>query len=174
MKFEDRVKIFEENFKETQHIGETKGKSYAGHAVTADTLSNFKRAAEKAGITKYRAWSVFVNKHLDAIDNSIKNIQPDDTIGIPIEVSEGLHSRIIDSIVFLNLLDCMIIEDINSLKADLVDKYKSLHFKKDFKSFSEENIKEVLLQFFQGGIDLSKSEINDKIEIILNMLKPWK
>jgi hypothetical protein len=80
-----------------------KGAAYAGNG---DVFDNFKRNAERVGVTKYQIWLVYFNKHIDAITNAIKE-NPES----PVEKSEGMTGRIDDAINYLRLLGGMLEED---------------------------------------------------------------
>ncbi len=84
-------------------MGDTKNKSYAGQG---DTLANFKRNAEALGLTKYQIWLVYFNKHIDSVNNAIK-----DNPSNPVDASESLTGRIIDIIVYSAILYCLLYED---------------------------------------------------------------
>lgn len=87
------------------YIKDSKGKAYSGDV---DVFANFKRNAEKAGLTKYQIWLVYFNKHIDAITNSIKD-NPDN----PVDETESMQGRIDDAINYLELLEGMLEEDNN-------------------------------------------------------------
>lgn len=80
-----------------------KGKDYAGNE---DVLANFKRNAERLGLTKYQVWLVYFMKHIDAISNAIKS-----NPNIPDFASESSSERIHDARIYLGLLACLIEED---------------------------------------------------------------
>lgn len=84
---------------------QAKGAAYSG---ADDCFANFKRNAEKLGLSKYQIWAVYCGKHLDSIFNSIKN-DPNH----PVDKSEGLQGRIDDAINYLELLSGMLSEDEN-------------------------------------------------------------
>lgn len=83
----------------------TKGQAYSGDA---DAFANFKRNAEKLGLSRYQIWAVYCGKHLDAIFGSIKR-DPNS----PVDKSEGLQGRIDDAINYLDLLSGMVHESPN-------------------------------------------------------------
>ena len=70
-----------------------------------DVLSNFKTNGEALGLSPFQIWAVYFNKHVDSINNAIKN-NPNK----PIDPSETLRSRIIDARNYLSILDSMLIE----------------------------------------------------------------
>ena len=100
---EERLKHAKYVFDTCTNLLTIKGKSYGG---LEDVLSNFKRNGERISLTKYQVWSVYFNKHIDSINNAIK-YDPKN----PIDTSEGLENRIFDSITYLVLLYCLLIED---------------------------------------------------------------
>jgi hypothetical protein len=102
--------------KELAKVHHAKSTDYAGKE---DVLANFKRIAEKTGLTKYQVWSVYFNKHIEAICNSIKHNSDE-----PQVESEPLEERVVDAIVYLKLFHFMRVEDKakrqkKKLKADL-------------------------------------------------------
>lgn len=80
-----------------------KGEAYSGQD---DCFDNFKRNAEKLGLTKYQIWAVYCGKHLDSIFNAIKSNPTH-----PIDKSEGLQGRVNDAINYLRLFSGMLAED---------------------------------------------------------------
>jgi hypothetical protein len=113
MTIEKRLEITEELFKRVKDLAKTKGKAYSG---TEDTLSNFKRSAERTGATKFQVILIYMDKHYDSIMNAIK-AHPDN----PIEQTEGMHSRILDLINYLTILACMLEEEQKDQNSDLQD-----------------------------------------------------
>lgn len=103
MTLEKRKEIIEQMIKSETEIFLAKGKSYAGNG---DTLANFKRNAERLGLTKYQIWGVYFNKHIDSINNAIS-----DNPNEPRDNSEGLQGRIADARNYLAILLCLLIED---------------------------------------------------------------
>lgn len=85
-----------------ESISDAKGRSYAG---TDDVLGNFKRNAERLGMTPFQIWAVYFNKHIDSINNAI-GANP----SAPIDYSEGLEGRILDARTYLGLLLCLLKE----------------------------------------------------------------
>jgi len=90
-------------FSQVKDMAISKGKDYSSKE---DSLANFKRNAERLGLTKYQVWLVYFNKHIDAINNSIR-YNPD----APEVSSEPLEERIIDAITYLTLFKCLLEED---------------------------------------------------------------
>lgn len=81
----------------------TKGAAYSGDI---DANSNFKRNAERLGMTKYQVLMVYMNKHFDGINNAIR-ANPE----YPEEKTEGMKGRILDAINYLCILHTLIEED---------------------------------------------------------------
>lgn len=94
----DRKKSTEQIFKECFEVMESKGVDYASKE---DSLANFKRNAIALGLTKYQIMMVYLNKHLDAINNAVK-YHPDSPRTET--VSESLRGRIIDAINYMTIL----------------------------------------------------------------------
>jgi hypothetical protein len=82
-----------------------KGESYSG---SGDAFANFKRNAERLGMSKYQIWAVYCAKHLDSIFNAIKRAP---TYPMDTSEAEGLQGRIDDAINYLELLSGMLHED---------------------------------------------------------------
>ena len=78
----------------------SKGDAYSGDG---DVLSNFKRNAERLGLTPFQIWHVYCAKHEDTISNAIK-----DNPEFPHDKTEGLRGRIIDVITYHALLWCLL------------------------------------------------------------------
>lgn len=103
MLIDERQKLTSKLFEQAMSMGDKKNKSYADRA---DTLANFKRIAERLGLTKYQVWATYCNKHIDSINNAIKD-NPD----LPTDASESMQGRIIDVIVYSAILYCLLYED---------------------------------------------------------------
>lgn len=108
MEIAQREQIQKELFAECIGVATAKGKDYSGET---DSLSNFKRNAEKLGLTKYQVWAVYCGKHLDSIFNSIKS-SPEN----PQVESEPLRERIKDAINYLTILEALRLEDLENVK----------------------------------------------------------
>lgn len=104
MKHEIRLTLIDTLNAEVRQVLNEKSLAYAGDG--GDTLANFKRNAERLGLTKYQIWGVYFNKHIDSINNAIMQ-HPDG----PIDRSEGLKSRIIDVKNYIDILYCLLAED---------------------------------------------------------------
>ena len=96
MTFDEQHLIAKSIMDDAYKVLESKGKDYAG---LGDSLANFKRNAERQGLTKYQIWNVYFNKQFDAINNAIK-ANPSN----PQVESEPIRSRVIDIINYLILL----------------------------------------------------------------------
>jgi hypothetical protein len=103
MTITERDKHTEDLFSECLSILHGKGTAYSG---TEDANSNFKRNAERLGATKYQVLMIYLNKHYDGIMNAIRK-QP----AAPVETTEGMHGRIVDTINYLVILDSLLKED---------------------------------------------------------------
>lgn len=105
MKTEAREELIRALEKQESAARLSKGAAYSS---ADDCLSNFKRNAERLSLTKYQIWAVYFMKHIDAILNAI-SANP----VAPEERSEGMCGRIMDARVYLELLYCMLHEDIS-------------------------------------------------------------
>lgn len=103
MTLDERKKVADDIFRECQEVAVKKGKDYAGEE---DALDNFKRNAEKLGLTKYQVWAVYAGKHIDSIFNSIK-YSPD----YPQVESEPMRERVKDVIVYMTILQALMEEN---------------------------------------------------------------
>lgn len=104
MHIDERTKVVGELLNEAIETAYNKGKAYSG---SEDSLDNFKRNAKNLGLTKYQVLSVYMNKHIDSINNAIKE-HPD----FPEDATEGMRGRIIDAINYLTILWSLIQEDL--------------------------------------------------------------
>jgi len=97
---EERNQLADKVFNECKVILAKKGADYAGDD---DALHNFKTLAERLGMTKYQVWAIYFNKHIEAVNNSIKH-NPE----APERQAESLDESIKDiinySIIFKALL----------------------------------------------------------------------
>lgn len=71
----------------------TKGREYSSDA---DRLSNFKEVASDCGVTPEQALYVFLNKHMRAIAQYCRTGS--------VKSEEGIEGRVIDAILYLELL----------------------------------------------------------------------
>lgn len=79
----------------------TKGKEYANSDV--DRLANFKEVAKEIGITPKQVLLVYLKKHMRSIESYVKN---DRTYS-----NEKIEGRIIDAILYLELLAALIADE---------------------------------------------------------------
>lgn len=99
----DRRKVLAERlFYEVLQTIENKQKDYAS---TADALANFKRNADRLGMTPFQIWEGYFNKHVDSINNAIAKNPKD-----PQCITEPIRGRVIDCIAYLHILDCLVSE----------------------------------------------------------------
>jgi len=105
MKPEDREEIVKILHEIEVELRVGKANAYAGK-TNNDTLGNFKRNAERWGMTKYQTWGIYFGKHIDTIEQAIKE-NPE----TPTDPTEGLLGRINDARVYLEILACMLTED---------------------------------------------------------------
>lgn len=103
MRIETRNALLKALQKFESRIADEKGKAYSGDT---DANSNFKRNADRLGLTKYQIWGVYFNKHIDSINNAIK-ADPE----TPNDETEGLFGRIVDARNYLGILCSMLVED---------------------------------------------------------------
>jgi len=103
MTVERRIDIANSLMDDELELLRVKGKAYAG---TGDSLANFKRNAERLGLTPYQIWAVYFNKHIDSINNAIQQNPV-----FPVDESEGLRGRIADARTYLSILMCLLTED---------------------------------------------------------------
>lgn len=87
-------------------ISETKGKEYANS--DSDRLANFKRTAEKCGVSPLTVLNVFLTKHMDSLDSYVRQGRTFST--------ESIESRIVDAITYLTLFYGLVIDKEEMLK----------------------------------------------------------
>jgi len=85
--------VADELMRLAREIETAKRPGYTGGSV--DVLANFKRVAERAGISTEQAWLVYFLKHIDAITTIMA--KPD------LPVSEAPPGRFADAINYLRL-----------------------------------------------------------------------
>jgi len=115
MNIQDFNTTLEDLLKECRHLLETKGADYSGKE---DRFENFKKLADRLGMTKYQVWAVYFGKHIDGLFNAIKN-NPD----APKTNSEAIATRIQDAICYLALFNGMLEEDIPVFYSGASTKY---------------------------------------------------
>jgi len=103
MTIEQRQEIVQGLYEEANQIMLAKGKSYAGTGL--DSLANFKRNAERLGLSPFQIWAVYFNKHIDSINSAIQG-----NPNAPIDFSESLRGRILDVINYATILECLLNE----------------------------------------------------------------
>lgn len=92
-------KLMDREWAEIKQINATKGKDYAGDD---DALSNFKRQADRLGLSPEQVWAVYFSKHVDAVMSYCKNGQVE---------SEPIEGRLHDIIVYSFLMLGLVEED---------------------------------------------------------------
>lgn len=102
MNLELREEIVHDLRRAEDRIRLSKGKAYSGNE---DTLANFKRNADRLGMSPFQVWAVYFNKHIDSINTAISR-NPD----YPIDSTEGLDGRIMDARIYLEILKCLLYE----------------------------------------------------------------
>lgn len=105
MTVDNANKLTDELLAECKNILKVKGADYSSDT---DVHANFIRNATRLGLTKYQVWALYFNKHVDAINNSIKR----NAVSPQVE-SEPLRGRIVDCINYLIRFDSMLEEDKN-------------------------------------------------------------
>lgn len=80
-------------------LGTTKGREYANSDI--DRFANFKDIGQDLGVTPEIVLWIYIKKHIRALDTWMK------TKG---EVSESIHSRIMDIMTYCSLLDGLLSE----------------------------------------------------------------
>lgn len=103
MTIEQRQEIVQGLYEEANQVMLAKGKSYAGTGL--DSLANFKRNAERLGLSPFQIWAVYFNKHIDSINSAIQG-----NPNAPIDFSESLRGRILDVINYATILECLLNE----------------------------------------------------------------
>jgi hypothetical protein len=107
MTFPEFDALCDSNLQEVLQMRNTKGKEYAR---SADRLANFKRIADEMGITPAQVAWVYLAKHLDGIKYRIQNGAT--------ESNETTHSRIIDALTYLLLIDGLLVEELEEESKD--------------------------------------------------------
>ena len=86
-----------------QALSSLKGGEYAGDS---DRLANFRRNAAQTGTSMELVWSIYYNKHHDALMQFIRDLQQ----GKERTRAEPLSGRVDDMIVYLLLFKAMLLE----------------------------------------------------------------
>lgn len=98
--------LVERTISAIRELSTIKGGEYSGDD---DRLANFRRNAEKCGVEMTTIWSVYLNKHLDAIQQWVKDCQTGKTR----PRSESISGRMDDAIVYL-ILGKAIVEEMSA------------------------------------------------------------
>ena len=85
------------------HLSVLKGGEYAGDT---DRLANFRRNAAQTHVPMEVVWSIYYNKHHDAVMQYVQDIQD----GVVRDRAEPLSGRVDDMIVYLILLKAILAE----------------------------------------------------------------
>lgn len=83
-------------FVDLRRITSSKGVEYAND--TTDQLANFKRLAVQLGLLPEQVALVYLTKHLDSIQHAVRTGKV---------LSEPLHGRCLDAVLYLILLDAI-------------------------------------------------------------------
>jgi len=103
MTHEELIEVFEKIQKDAVETLKIKNRAYASNG---DALANYKEASRFLGCSKYETWGNYFFKHVSSIFKAIR-----DNPESPVDMSEGLRSRIIDAITYLGMLEAMLVED---------------------------------------------------------------
>jgi hypothetical protein len=95
--------LVKETLKKILELGVKKGGEYAGDE---DRLANFRRNAERWGMTMEQCWGVYVSKHYDAVQQYVQDLARGKTR----ERMEPLSGRVDDIIVYMLLFKAMLDE----------------------------------------------------------------
>lgn len=93
-----------ETFQTIINLGKLKGGEYAANT---DRLDNFRRHGTRLNLPMEVIWSVYVGKHLDAINTYINDLQTNNTKRTRLETLSG---RVDDIIVYMLLFKAMLEE----------------------------------------------------------------
>ncbi len=99
MKTYDFISMKRDLLEYADDVANTKRVEYTG--ASQDVLMNFKRIANRLGLSPLQVWSVYFNKHVDSVNTYIKGVD---------EVSEPMESRFADMLNYLFLGMALIIE----------------------------------------------------------------
>lgn len=93
-------------FKDIKGLSDGKGREYAGEDnVDHNELANFDRLAAKLSLSPEKVLWVYLTKHLDAIENHIRELDKPVTK----VASEPIEGRIDDAILYLLLAKAMVV-----------------------------------------------------------------
>lgn len=107
---EKYAKLVEETVGKIKELSSLKGGEYAGDT---DRLANFRRNAERLGLSMEAIWAVYCNKHIDAINQFCADIQAGKTR----KRMESISGRADDVIVYMILFKAMV-EEREGIKID--------------------------------------------------------
>jgi hypothetical protein len=96
-------KLLADTVKQITHLAASKGGEYSGDF---DRLANFRRNAERLGLSMEHVWAVYSAKHWDALMQFVQDL----SIGKERPRSEPLQGRCDDLIVYLILFKAMLEE----------------------------------------------------------------
>ncbi len=97
---EEYYQIRKELLEFAEEVAAPKREEYTGQSQ--DILYNFKRIAERLGMSPLQVWAVYFNKHVDSVNTFIKG---------EASVSEPMGSRFADMLNYLFLGIALIIEE---------------------------------------------------------------
>lgn len=100
MNLEQYLQIRMELLEFADEVAAPKREEYTGQSQ--DILYNFKRIANRLGMSPLQVWAVYFNKHVDSVNTFIKGES---------SVSEPMGSRFADMLNYLFLGICLIIEE---------------------------------------------------------------
>jgi hypothetical protein len=95
--------LIDETIETIRKLSTLKGGEYAGDA---DRLENFRRNATKLGLPMETVWNIYVSKHIDAIDQYVRDVQT----GTTRQRLESISGRADDIIVYMILFKAMVEE----------------------------------------------------------------
>lgn len=100
MNKQGRLEVAKKVFDRVCWLLDNKGADYGN---TEDANANFKETAKKFGISPFQVWGMLVDKHIIAINNSIKR-NPES----PERVAESIDESIIDVITYHVILKTLL------------------------------------------------------------------
>ena len=100
MDHEEYYQIRKELLEFAEEVAAPKREEYTGQSQ--DILYNFKRIANRLGMSPLQVWAVYFNKHVDSVNTFIKGTD---------SVSESMGSRFADMLNYLFLGISLIIEE---------------------------------------------------------------
>jgi hypothetical protein len=100
MDHEEYYQIRKELLEFAEEVAAPKREEYTGQSQ--DILYNFKRIANRLGMSPLQVWAVYFNKHVDSVNTFIKG---------EASVSEPMGSRFADMLNYLFLGIALIIEE---------------------------------------------------------------